>query len=51
MSQFFSVSNEHSDGVKLVRFFRLVGALGGIVVLVRVLIGIAIFGGLIVLLP
>jgi hypothetical protein len=37
--------------MKLIRFFRIVSVLGGIVIFVRVLIFIAIFGGILCFLP
>ena len=46
MSQFLSVSNERSDGIKLVRFFRLVGFLGGMVLFARALIVMVILGSI-----
>lgn len=50
MSQFLSVSNERSDGTKLIRFFKVVGILGGIVWFSRFLIAAAIIGGILFLL-
>lgn len=41
-----SVSSGNSDGMKVIHFFKIVGILGGLVWLTRVLIGIAVFVGI-----
>lgn len=40
------VSVWSSDGMKLIRFFKVIGFLGGSVWLIRALIGIAVLGGI-----
>jgi hypothetical protein len=45
-----SVSPCNSDGMKLIRYFKVVGFLGGLVWLIRLLIGMAVFGGIFILL-
>lgn len=42
-----SVSSDISEGMKLIRFFKVVGFLGGFVWLIRAMIGIAIVGGIV----
>jgi hypothetical protein len=49
-NQFSFVLSGKSDSVKLIRFFKVRGVLGGIVWLSRVLIVIAILGGILFLL-
>ena len=49
-NQFSFVISGKSDSVKLIRFFKVVGYLGGIVWLSRVLIAIAILGCILILL-
>lgn len=49
MSQFLSASHEYSNGMKLIRFFKVVSVLGSIVMLVRALIGFAVIGGILFL--
>ncbi|WKZ37390.1 MAG: hypothetical protein QY332_05535 [Anaerolineales bacterium] len=44
--QSLSVSSGNSYGMKVIRFFRVVGFLGGLVWLFRALIGIAVLGGI-----
>jgi hypothetical protein len=41
-----SVRSGNSDGIKVIRFFKIVGILGGLVWLIRVLIGVAVLGGI-----
>ena len=49
-NQFLFVLSGKSNSVKLIRFFKVVGFLGGIVWLSRVVIGFAILGCILLLL-
>lgn len=40
-----------SNGIKLTRFFRIVSMLGGLVLLARILLIIAVIGGILYFLP
>jgi hypothetical protein len=44
--QTLSVSSGKTDGMKVIRFFKVIGFLGGLVWLTRVLIGIAVLVGI-----
>lgn len=44
------MSSKISSGMKLIRFFRLVGILGGVVLFARVLAAMAIIGALLYIL-
>ncbi|MBI4760189.1 MAG: hypothetical protein ACOYYF_13150 [Chloroflexota bacterium] len=44
------MSSENSNGMKLIRFFRLVGILGRVVILARALVVMAIIGVLLYIL-
>jgi hypothetical protein len=44
------VSSGNSEGMKVVRFFKVVGFLGGLVWLIRALTGVAVLGGILILL-
>ena len=48
-NEFLFVLSGKSDAMKVVRFFKVVGFLGGIVWLMRVVIALAIFGGILFL--
>lgn len=48
-NQFLFVSSGKSDSEKLIAFFKVVGLLGGIIWLSRILIVIAIIGGILFL--
>ncbi|NOH02733.1 MAG: hypothetical protein HND47_12605 [Chloroflexi bacterium] len=48
-NQFIFVLSGKSDSEKLIRFFKIVGFLGGMVWLSRILIVIAIIGGILFL--
>lgn len=45
------MSSKISSGMKLIRFFRLVGILGGVALFARALIIIAIISGILYFLP
>jgi len=49
-NQFLFVLSGKSNSVKLIRFFKVVGLLGGIIWLSRVLIAVAILGCILFLL-
>lgn len=49
-AQFISASPDTSDGLKLIRFFKIVGVLGGVLIFARAIIFIAIIGGILFLL-
>ena len=40
-----------SNGFKVIRFFRIISVLGGMVLIARVLLFIAIIGGILYILP
>lgn len=46
----FNSSESASKSFKMIRFFRIVGVLGGLVLLARILLFIAIIGGIIYIL-
>lgn len=48
-NQFSIVLSGNSNSVKLIRFFRVIGFLGGIIWFSRVLIIVAILGGILFL--
>ena len=46
----FNSSASTSNGIKMIHFFRIVGVLGGLVLLARALLFITIIGGIIYIL-
>jgi hypothetical protein len=44
--QFSSASSGNSGGMKVIRFFKIVGVLGGFVYLFRVLISVAVLASI-----